>query len=42
MIARHSSEQSHGGDGVEVVVNRECSEDEDMYVNLINLSIAYQ
>jgi Phosphatidylinositol transfer protein len=29
MIARHSSEQSHGGDGVEVVVNRECTEDEE-------------
>jgi len=29
MIARHSNEQSQGGDGVEVVVNRECSEDEE-------------
>lgn len=29
MIARHSNEQSQGGDGVEVVVNRECSDDEE-------------
>jgi hypothetical protein len=33
MIARHSNEQSQGGgDGVEVVDNRECSEDEEKYV----------
>lgn len=29
MIARHSLEQSQGGEGVEVVENRECSEDEE-------------
>lgn len=30
MIARHSNEQSQGGgDGVEVVDNRECTEDEE-------------
>lgn len=32
MIARHSLEQSQGGEGVEVVENRECSEDEEKYV----------
>jgi hypothetical protein len=31
MIARHSMEQSQGGEGVEVVENRECSEDEEKY-----------
>lgn len=34
MIARHSNEQSQGGDGVEVVVNRECTEDEEKYIHL--------
>ena len=29
MIAKHSFEQSQGGEGVEVVENRECSEDEE-------------
>lgn len=29
MIARHSLEQSQGGEGVEVVENRECSESEE-------------
>lgn len=33
MIARHSNEQSQGGgDGVEVVDNRECTEDEEKWV----------
>lgn len=29
MIARHSLEQSHGGEGVEVVENRPCEENEE-------------
>lgn len=29
MIARHSNEQSQGGDGVEAVINRECTENEE-------------
>ena len=28
MIARHSAEQSKGGEGVEVVENRPCHDDE--------------